>query len=175
MRQGKAGVSVGHDTSDLTPPQAVVMSPISSKQLSIRNKLLALAWTLFLPFAACGGNFYAGTSPANVPWSGGVVPYEFTNTLTAAQQQTYLDGLHEWQLAANVSFVPHTTETRWILFAYNTDGFDNVSPDYNPQVVSVSSLSRAQVYDLGAAPIGEIQHLGSSFFDCRRGERDGRG
>ena len=146
MRQGKAGVSVGHDTSDLTPPQAVVMSPISSKQLSIRNKLLALAWTLFLPFAACGGNFYAGTSPANVPWPGGVVPYEFTNTLTTAQQQTYLDGLHEWQLAANVSFVPHTTETRWILFAYNTDGFDNVSPDYNPQVVSVSSLSRAQVY-----------------------------
>jgi len=91
------------------------------------------------------GNFYAGISPATVPWPGGIVPYEFTNTLTAAQQQTYLDGLHEWQLAANVSFVPHTTQTHWILFAYNTNGFDNVSGSTNPQVVSVSSLSRAQV------------------------------
>lgn len=101
-----------------------------------------------LMLAACplpAANFYAGISPATVPWPGGIVPYEFTNTLTAAQQQTYLDGLHEWQLAANVSFVPHTTQTHWILFAYNTNGFDNVSSNANPQVVSVSSLSRAQV------------------------------
>ncbi|HEX7576840.1 MAG TPA: M12 family metallopeptidase, partial [Verrucomicrobiae bacterium] len=99
----------------------------------------------FLPLSAWGGNFYAGTSPSNVPWTNGIVPYEFTNTLTAAQQQTYLDGLREWELAANVTFVPHTSQPRWILFAYNTNGFDNVSAGYNPQVVSVSSLSRAQV------------------------------
>lgn len=91
------------------------------------------------------GNFYAGTTPATVPWTNGRVPYEFTNTLTAAMQQTYLDGLREWELAANVKFIPHTSETRWILFTYNTNGFDNVSAGYNPQVVSVSSLSRAQV------------------------------
>ncbi len=96
-----------------------------------------------LPLLA--GNFYAGTSPANVPWPGGVVPYEFTNALTTAQQQTYLDGLREWELAANVQFVPHTNQTHWILFTYNTSGFDNVSSGTNPQVVSVSSLSRAQV------------------------------
>jgi hypothetical protein len=90
-------------------------------------------------------NFYAGISPATVPWPGGIVPYEFTNTLTAAQTNTYLNGLREWELAANVSFVPHTTQTHWILFAYNTNGFDNVSSNTNPQVVSVSSLSRAQV------------------------------
>lgn len=94
---------------------------------------------------AFAGNFYAGISPANVPWPGGVVPYEFTNTLTAAEQQTYLDGLREWELAANVQFVPRTTQTRWILFTYNTNGFDNVSSSTNPQVVSVASLSRAQV------------------------------
>jgi hypothetical protein len=99
----------------------------------------------FLPFAAWGGNFYAGTSPANVPWTNGIVPYEFTNTLTAAQQQTYLDGLHEWELAANVQFVPHTTETRWILFAYDTNFLDFVAGGYSPQLVTVSSLSRAQV------------------------------
>lgn len=91
------------------------------------------------------GNFYAGISPANVPWPGGVVPYAFTNTLTAAEQQTYLDGLREWQLAANVQFVPHTTQPHWILFTFNTNGFDNVSSSTNPQVVSVASLSRAQV------------------------------
>ena len=91
------------------------------------------------------GNFYAGISPATVPWPGGIVPYEFTNTLTTAQQQAYLDGLHEWQLAANVSFVPHTTQTHWILFTYNTNWIDNVSGTTNPQVVTVSSLSRAQV------------------------------
>jgi parallel beta-helix repeat protein len=91
------------------------------------------------------GNFYAGTSPTTIPWPGGIVPYEFTNTLTAAQTNTYLNGLREWQLAANVRFVPHTNQTHWILFAYNTNGFDNVSASTNPQVVSVSSLSRAQV------------------------------
>jgi len=91
------------------------------------------------------GNFYANTSPSNVPWPGGIVPYEFTNTLTAAQTNTYLNGLREWQLAANVSFVPHTTQTHWVLFTYNTNWIDNVSGTTNPQVVTVSSLSRAQV------------------------------
>src|SRR5271154_6177496 len=107
-------------------------------------------WSLFMagmlaasPLLA--GNFYFGTSPSNVPWPGGVVPYEFTNTLTAAQQTTYLDGLREWELAANVTFIPHTTETRWILFTYNTNYIDNVAPGYNPQVVTISSFSRAQV------------------------------
>ena len=109
--------------------------------------LLRLTVVLFIAFfrTAWAGNFYAGTSPANVPWPGGIVPYEFTNTLTAAQQQTYFDGLREWQLAGHVQFVPHTSQTHWILFAYNTNGFDNVSSSTNPQVVSVSSLSRAQV------------------------------
>jgi hypothetical protein len=51
-------------------------------------------------------NFYAGISPATVPWPGGIVPYEFTNTLTAAQTNTYLDGLREWELAANVKLRP---------------------------------------------------------------------
>jgi hypothetical protein len=109
--------------------------------------LLGLTIVLFVGLCQTSraANFYAGTSPSNVPWPGGIVPYEFTNTLTAAQQQTYLDGLREWELAANVKFIPHTTETHWILFTYNTNGFDNVSATTNPQVVSVASFSRAQV------------------------------
>jgi parallel beta-helix repeat protein len=107
----------------------------------------AVFFAIFVWFghAAVAGNFYAGTSPATVPWTNGIVPCEFTNTLSAAQKQTYLDGLREWELAANVKFVPHTNQSRWILFDYNTNGFDNVSTGYNPQIVSVASLSRAQV------------------------------
>ena len=97
-------------------------------------------------YSLAAGNFYAGTSPANVPWPGGIVPYEFTNTLTSAQTNTYLNGLREWELAANVKFVPHTNQTHWILFTYNTNFLDYVSGgSYSPQMVTVSSLSRAQV------------------------------
>jgi hypothetical protein len=110
--------------------------------LLIGTGVFMAAWQ---PQVAFAGNVYAGTSPANVPWPGGIVPYELTNTLTAAQKQTYLDGLREWELAANVKFIPHTNQTRWILFDYNTNGFANVSSGYTPQVVTVSSLSRAQV------------------------------
>ena len=109
--------------------------------------LLILSCALWLLMGAplLAGNFYAGTSPSNVPWPGGIVPYEFTNTLTPAEQQTFFDGVREWELAANVQFVPHTTETRWVLFTYNTNYLDNVGVGYNPQVVTVSSLSRGQV------------------------------
>jgi hypothetical protein len=92
------------------------------------------------------GNFYAGTSPANVPWPGGTVPYEFTNSLSQAETNTYLNGLREWELAGGVKFVQHTNQTRWILFTYNTNFLDYVSGgSYSPQIVTVSSLSRAQV------------------------------
>ncbi len=94
---------------------------------------------------ATAGNFYAGTSPANVPWPGGIVPYEFTNTLSAAQQKNYLDGLREWELAANVKFVPHTNQTRWILFDYYIGAPDTVAPGYNPQLITVDNLDRRQV------------------------------
>jgi hypothetical protein len=109
--------------------------------------LLRLTVVLFIVFfrTAWAGNFYAGTSPANVPWPGGIVPYEFTNTLSAAQQQTYFDGLREWQLAGNVQFVPHTSQTHWILFSYNTNFQDYVDSGSNPQMITINSLSRAQV------------------------------
>ncbi|HUA65564.1 MAG TPA: M12 family metallopeptidase [Alphaproteobacteria bacterium] len=109
-------------------------------------------WLLLLLFSfaplrpAQAGNFYAGTSPTNVPWPGGIVPYQFTNTLTPEQEETYLDGLREWELAANVKFVPYTNQTRWILFCYDTNFLDYVAGgSYSPQIITVSSLSRAQV------------------------------
>ena len=84
--------------------------------ISETGQAQSLVFCLFVLFTAIcrpvlAGNFYAGTSPANVPWPGGIVPYEFTNTLTAAQTNAYLNGLREWELAANVTFVPHTTQS----------------------------------------------------------------
>ena len=106
--------------------------------------LACVAWLLAAgPLLA--GNFYTNYTSATVPWPNGIVPYEFTNTLTAAQQQTYFDGLREWELAANVKFVPHTNQTHWILFDYNTNYLDHVFPGTNPQVVTIASLSRSQV------------------------------
>ena len=113
-----------------------------------RFLLLRLTVILFLALCrtALAGNFYAGISPATVPWPGGIVPYQFTNNLTAAETNTYLAALREWELAANVHFVPHTNQPNWILFCYNTNFQDYVSGGgYNPQIVTVSSLSRAQV------------------------------
>src|SRR5690242_1384169 len=109
-----------------------------------RNRIWLLAALTLFSIAAAptihAGNFAAGVAPATVPWPGGIVPYEFTNTLSAAQQRGYLDGLREWELAANVKFVPHTNQTRWILFVYNTNTFDSVSTGYSPQVVTVNNL-----------------------------------
>jgi parallel beta-helix repeat protein len=110
--------------------------------------LLRLAVIILLAGAglARAGNFYHGITPASVPWPGGMVPYDFSNAVTAAEQQTYLNGLREWELAANVKFVPHTTQPNWIRFCYNTNFQDYVlGGSYSPQIVTVSSLGRAQV------------------------------
>ena len=125
-------------------------------EVTFRRHAAHKEWVAFLSLSVIwmlaanslmAGNFYAGTSPSNVPWPGGIVPYEFDmNTLTPAETNTYLDGLREWELAANVKFVPYTNQPNWILFSYNTNFLDHVSGGgYSPQMVTVSSLSRAQV------------------------------
>ena len=118
---------------------------ITSVRTSPFTFLYSFSFLLLFACRLLGGNFYTGTTPATVPWTNGIVPYEFTNTLSAAQKQTYLDGLREWELAANVKFVPHTNQPRWILFAFNSNNFNNVSVGYDPQIVNIASLSRSQV------------------------------
>jgi len=109
--------------------------------------LAALALTRALP--VFGGFYYAGTSSNGVPWPGGVVPYEFATNLTATQKQTYLDGLREWELAANVQFVPRSNQTQYVLFHYDPNGPNTVS-NTAPQGITINSLSRAQVcHELG--------------------------
>src|ERR1700682_2170197 len=104
----------------------------------------AIAISLFAFRTATAGLYVNTISPGNVPWPGGTVPYVIDSALSAAQQQTYLNALREYELAANVHFVPRTSETQYILFKYDPLGFDQVSGS-NPQIVSVSSLTRAQI------------------------------
>src|SRR3982074_1088434 len=54
---------------------------------------LCICW----PVAA--GLYVNTISPGNVPWPNGMVPYVFDSALSAAQQQTYLNGLRDWELA----------------------------------------------------------------------------
>ena len=129
----------------MQPSEAVSQSRASRKRRVLVSFWLASGLWLLAIARISAGNFYTGTSPANVPWPGGLVPYEFTNSLTNTQPVTYLAGLREWELAANVKFVPHTNQSRWILFTYNTNWIDNVSASTNPQIVTIASLSRAQV------------------------------
>src|ERR1700723_1171094 len=105
-----------------------------------------VVFIFFLDRPSFAGNFYNGITPATVPWPGGIVPYQFSNTLTVAEQLTYLNGLREGELAGNGKFVPYTNQSRWILFCYDTNFQDYVAGgSYSPQLVTISSLSRAQV------------------------------
>lgn len=113
----------------------------------LRPSLSALPSLLALVLATLpvsGGFFYANTSPATVPWPGGEVPYVFDSALSEAEVETYLHGLREWELAADIRFVPRTHQTHYVLLRYDPAGPNRVSGS-QPQVVEVNSLSRAQV------------------------------
>lgn len=108
--------------------------------------MLLFLWAALLSHApnAHAGFFYSGISPANVPWPGGVIPYQFDVSLTAAQTNAYLDGIREWELAANVKFIPRSNQSQYVLFKYDPFGPNRVS-GANPQVMEINSLSRAQI------------------------------
>lgn len=100
---------------------------------------------------APGGFFYANTGPGNVPWPGGLVPYQFDASLAPGQTNTLRHGLLEWTLAANLTFVPRSNQTRYLLLKYDPHGPNRVS-GANPLVVEVNRLSRAQVaHEVGHA------------------------
>lgn len=90
--------------------------------------------------------FYQGVTPTSVPWPGGVVPYEFdTNNITAQQQEVYLDGMREWELAANITFIPHTTESNYVILEFDAGQGTNTYVASVPPVMTIDSLSRAQI------------------------------
>lgn len=123
------------------------------RNFAVKVVFLAVPLANFVSQNCGAGNFYAGVSPTNVFWPGGVIPYEFATNITAAEQQTYLNGVREWELAANIHFVARTTQTNWILFQYAPGTFlDQFVPYTTPETVTVSVLSRAQVcHEMGHA------------------------
>ena len=105
------------------------MEAKSHCRAKIRGRTRIIIWisSAILLLAASpllAGNFYSGTSPANVPWPGGIVPYEFTNTLPRRKPIPTSTACANGNWRANVKFVPHTNQTRWILFTYNTNFLD---------------------------------------------------
>ncbi len=106
--------------------------------------ILVSGFWWFGVITASAGFYGSGVSPGNVPWPGGVIPYVFDNALSADQKQTYLDGLREYELAANIHFIPRTSETQHILFKYAPTGPNLVSGS-NPVTVEINLLTRGQI------------------------------
>ncbi|WP_265594533.1 M12 family metallopeptidase [Haloferula sp. BvORR071] len=115
--------------------------------------------------SAAAGLYAPGVSPGNVPWPGGVVPYVFDAGIPAAKQAIYLNGLREYELAANVHFVPRAAETQYIVFKFDPQGPNRVSGS-QPVTVEVNSLARGQIcHEMGHAFGLEHEH--------QRPDRDG--
>lgn len=72
------------------------------------------------------------------------MPYVMDPAMSAEHREVYLDGLREYELAANVHFVPRTAETQYVLFKYAPFGPNRVSGS-NPQTVEIGLLTRGQI------------------------------
>jgi hypothetical protein len=125
------------------------MKPQKSFAVRTRRFLSVCAGFILMAFFSgqgFGGNFFQGVSPSNAPLPGGVAYYQFDTNLTTAEQQTYLDGLREWELAAKIQFIPYTNQTNWIFFSYAPGTFiDEYNVSSVPWTVTVSVLSRSQI------------------------------
>ncbi|HEX4265463.1 MAG TPA: M12 family metallopeptidase [Verrucomicrobiae bacterium] len=107
---------------------------------------------LFVAAVFCAGlhrasaaTFYQGVTPATVPWPGGVVPYQFDPGITPQQEQVYLDGMREWELAANVKFIPRTTESQYVILRFFYQKGTNTYVASDPPVMTIDSLARSQI------------------------------
>ncbi len=100
--------------------------------------------------AAEAGHAYHGLLPANPPWPGGMVPYVFDAALGVARRKAYLDGVREWELAANIHFPPRTTGAHCVIPKYDPFG-PNRASGTNPQAVGVNALTRARIcHEMGS-------------------------
>lgn len=119
-----------------------------------RSSRVAVAFSSFFvlgllaisPLPKCvAGNFYQDISPTYTFFTNGIVPYVFDTNITAAEQEVYLDGMREWELAANVHFVPYTNQPQFVLLRFDYMQGTDTFVLGNPPVLTVDTLSRAQV------------------------------
>ena len=115
------------------------MSPHISFGTSLACVALCIA-----PVTTRAGFAYNGISPASPPWPGGVIPFVIDPALSPQQQQTYLDGIREWELAGNITFIARTNEADYAFFTYDPSGPNRVSGS-QPQLVEINQLTRSQI------------------------------
>ncbi len=140
---------------------------IAHRQAPARRRLSLVLWILGVVWALGAtplpaGNYFQGVSPVGVWWPGGIVPYLFdTNyTVTATESNAILAGLREWELAANVKFVPYTNQTNHVLLQFTNDGSDSgyFLLEYPPpSVMMLHGLSRNLMCHEGGHLFG-LQH-----------------
>ncbi|HEX3720390.1 MAG TPA: M12 family metallopeptidase [Verrucomicrobiae bacterium] len=102
-------------------------------------------WTICCLQTLSAANFYQGVATNTLPWPGGIIPYVFTTNVTSAEQTVYLDGMKEWELAANIHFVPRTTETYYVILDLDFTEGTNTYYASDPPVMTIDNLSRAQI------------------------------
>src|ERR1017187_2075218 len=107
--------------------------------------VLAVAAAGLLPSGAQAANFYQGIAPNTLYWTGGIVPYLFDTNITAAQQSVYLAGMREWELAANIHFIPLTNQSQYVTLRFDYQQGTNTYFGSVPPVMTIDTLSRAQV------------------------------
>ena len=90
-------------------------------------------------------NFYQGVATNDLSWPGGIVPYLFDTNITATQQAVYLAGMREWELAANIQFIPRTNQSQYVILRFDYQQGTNTYVASVPPVMTVDTLSRAQV------------------------------
>jgi len=112
-----------------------------------RRRLLLLAFAAASVWLQPGraANFYQGVATNNLPWPGGIVPYLFDTNVTATQQSVYLAGMREWELAANVHFIPRTNQSQYVILRFDYQQGTDTFIATVPPVMTVDTLSRAQV------------------------------
>ncbi len=110
------------------------------------GRLLAFLLAAAPSLTGLASNYYQGVATNNVPWPGGIVPYKFDTNITAAEQSIYLAGMKEWELAANVHFIPYTNQANYVLLRFDyIQGTDTYVASFPQTVMTVDTLSRAQV------------------------------
>jgi hypothetical protein len=119
------------------------MPQFRSGRLRVGAAVFLFSITLWRTSSAA--NFYQGVVTNNLPWPGGIVPYVFDTNISSAQQAVYLDGMREWELAANVHFVPRTNQSHYVILRFDYQQGTNTYVGSTPPVLKVDTLSRAQV------------------------------
>src|ERR1039457_4694586 len=106
---------------------------------------LAAAAAGLLSFVIQSSNFYQGIATNTLYWPGGIVPYLFDAGITATQQAVYLAGMREWELAANVRFIPRTNQSQYVILRFDYQQGTDTFIASVPPVMTIDTLSRAQV------------------------------